>query len=677
MAELTWRDVAAPDFSGAMRGYQIAGDQITQAGKGLSDALGNFDTTRKNDAANAIYQASMNYKDPAALHAAMADGSLYAKAGVDPSLITADANKALDNRAGQLLNQSVTQTALDQSKQMNPLLVDQEKLKNQLAQGTLAANIAQPGLANASTAAQTARILQDNSQSGTRFHDEQVAQADELAAKRRAADIAQSTGSYAEGLGKIADTANGGEDDIDGGTRARMIANYPALYRQFHPDATDIPGSNGVSANGAGGGGAPGSAAAIGAQLAASVNPNLAGPSDSYNAMTRKMESGGNPNAHATTGSAGGLYGFTNDTWKGVMANHPELGLTAAGKMDPGQQEKAMQALTSDNSKSLKAGGVEATPANLRMAHFLGAPQATKFLNAMGNDPNADASSLFPKEAKANPTIFNGKTLGQVYAAQTAGFGGVIPPDLVANSQNQSNRAIELLSNIDTKTNQNNAAGIQGNYSEAMADTKMDMAGAVKKLQQGRFGNADPTLLAQAVRQVITQSKTEGNVEVNPATAAAILDRSSDVHSGPFGGLNPYNFGRQSIDTDEDAQTAELAKIGQGEAQKLAQSNAGHAALAAKLQAAMAAKNQAQNELFQAQKDSTTRQMDPAILQAKLDKYNRMSQAMETILRANGPNYKKDGTLAEGPTTPSYAPVKTKTQKALDEAVSPKWLKEG
>jgi hypothetical protein len=142
---------------------------------------------------------------------------------------------------------------------------------------------------------------------------------------------------------------------------------------------------------------------------------------DYYSAL-RAQESGGNDAAGAKSSSAQGRYQFTAGTWERMIAQHPELGLTPDGRADAGQQEKAVRALTGDNAQALRFAGLEPSPANLYMAHFLGDAGAVKFLQALQTSPSADAAALFPAAAKANPEVFNGKTLAQVYSAQTRRF---------------------------------------------------------------------------------------------------------------------------------------------------------------------------------------------------------------------------------------------------------------
>lgn len=152
-----------------------------------------------------------------------------------------------------------------------------------------------------------------------------------------------------------------------------------------------------------GGGGAPGGGGGIG----------------SFMAATAMIESGGNANARAKTSSAGGMFQFLDSTWKELTR---EMGknYSVQDKFDPQKAAEVMAYFTQKQKKQLERGtGRRATNTDLYMAHFLGAGGATKFLNAMQQNPNAIAAELDPRAAKANKNIYydgnRARTLKEVY----------------------------------------------------------------------------------------------------------------------------------------------------------------------------------------------------------------------------------------------------------------------
>lgn len=141
-------------------------------------------------------------------------------------------------------------------------------------------------------------------------------------------------------------------------------------------------------------------------------------------------ESAGGKNIGNPTSSAFGPGQFTSGTWASLMQQHPELGLTTAGRMDPSQQMRALPVFTADNRAYLTKNGIEANDKNTYLAHFMGAGGAVKFIQAAQANPNAPAASLFPAEANANQNVFydpktmQSRTLADVYQRQTARFSG-------------------------------------------------------------------------------------------------------------------------------------------------------------------------------------------------------------------------------------------------------------
>ena len=153
-------------------------------------------------------------------------------------------------------------------------------------------------------------------------------------------------------------------------------------------------------------------------------------PAPAYLAALEGVESGGNPNAAATTSSARGPYQFTVGTWADLMAGHPELRLTPEGRTDPAQATAAVQAFTTDNAAVLKTLGAAPTDANLRILHVLGAKGGPRLLYALESAPaDSAARHADPAALAANPDLFyrkNGalRTVRELFDLLTARFPG-------------------------------------------------------------------------------------------------------------------------------------------------------------------------------------------------------------------------------------------------------------
>jgi hypothetical protein len=141
------------------------------------------------------------------------------------------------------------------------------------------------------------------------------------------------------------------------------------------------------------------------------------------------------PGAKAPTSSAAGLYQFIDRTWLEVLYMHGAThGFTAAAaaikmvdddpvlvdesqrswilglKRDPYLSALMAGELIRDIARELQANGErELTEAELYLAHFFGASSAIRFLAALDENPDASATRLFPRAAKANAGLFSEK----------------------------------------------------------------------------------------------------------------------------------------------------------------------------------------------------------------------------------------------------------------------------
>lgn len=101
MAQLTWRDVAAPDFSPAMEGYRSFSNLLGNAFSGLKQSVGEFDRSNTEDLNKAIMLDLMKVQDPTAAK----DYATSHLNGVDPTKIDASTLAAIGARPQALLEQ--------------------------------------------------------------------------------------------------------------------------------------------------------------------------------------------------------------------------------------------------------------------------------------------------------------------------------------------------------------------------------------------------------------------------------------------------------------------------------------------------------------------------------------------------------------------------------------------
>lgn len=164
-------------------------------------------------------------------------------------------------------------------------------------------------------------------------------------------------------------------------------------------------------------------------QAAPVATPDVSGLPPGYLASARASESGGNDRAANPNSSALGRYQFLESTWNGLAQQYPELQLTADGRTDPDQQERAMAQFTQDNARALSGAGIPVDPGTLYAAHFLGAGGAQKALSA---DPSTPMSALVdPGVIQANPQLAQMSAGDFAQWAQRKGgnsSGGYAPP---------------------------------------------------------------------------------------------------------------------------------------------------------------------------------------------------------------------------------------------------------
>lgn len=613
---LTWRDVAAPDFSGAMAGYRLAGDQITQAGKGLSDALGAWDTDRKSNAANALYQASMQYTDPAALHAALADGSLYAKAGVDPSLITADANKSLDNRAGQLLNQAVTQTSLDQSKLTNPLEVARMRLANtgldltnQYNQGSLGARIGQAGATLASTQAQTAAEIQRTAFSKADHEASDITRQDAIDAEAGASRAVRGLGP-----GQLQDAITALDNDktiTDDNVRAQALAQ---IQKQF------------ANATGSGSGAAPalpgqaGSGAAPGAIAGAAAGPGSGSFIGSLpSAETRQYVTN-------ITHAAGDLSGMSID--QKVDALMPHLIHQESGGDPNAVSKKGATGLTQVMPKTGVDPGYGVKP--------------------MQNQSQAEQVRFGHDYLKAMLTHYSGNVEAAL-AAYNAGPGTIDnlvkyhPDELRAENAKLGSQASTAINQATASVGQGNAQGIQAQYAALQNDLstrdqilgRLTSEGGKNKdgeiIAPGLFRGQDLDKVSEAYQNVLDRG-TKAGVNLNPAQIGALLNAHGTGHiqNGVLTRPIWQNFQRPGIDMNDDGLDQSLKKLATPANYEAATQNSTVATLAQSVQAAQVAQQDALKQLQTAQQLQASGR-DQKNLPRLQEQYTRATQ----LLRAS------------------------------------------
>jgi hypothetical protein len=147
----------------------------------------------------------------------------------------------------------------------------------------------------------------------------------------------------------------------------------------------------------------------------------------SYLYRTLGRESRFNPYAQSPTSTAGGMGQFIDSTWNEMISKHGAKYGLAPGtpKTDPRASILMTAEYAKENAARLEASGLPVNDQTLYVMHFAG-PGGTLLLRA---DPSSQASTLLPKAAAANRTIFYNKdgsprTVGEVVAQLGSQHGG-------------------------------------------------------------------------------------------------------------------------------------------------------------------------------------------------------------------------------------------------------------
>ncbi len=141
------------------------------------------------------------------------------------------------------------------------------------------------------------------------------------------------------------------------------------------------------------------------------------------------VESGGKATAKNPNSTAYGAGQFIKETWLSLIketrpdiANGRSDDALLALRGDAGLSREMVTAYAAKNSAYLRSQGVDASPGNVYLAHFLGPDGAAKVLKAAPGTPVAD---LVGEEAvKANLSVLGGKTAGSVVAWASDKMGG-------------------------------------------------------------------------------------------------------------------------------------------------------------------------------------------------------------------------------------------------------------
>ena len=128
-----------------------------------------------------------------------------------------------------------------------------------------------------------------------------------------------------------------------------------------------------------------------------------------------QVESSNNRDAVNKTTMAMGLYQFTPKTQELLEKKYPEL--KDFDPFDVDDAQRAASLLTNENVTALERENISATDQNKYVMHFMGNASGRRLIKAAVDDNLKDqpASTVFAREARDNPSLFDNKTVSEVY----------------------------------------------------------------------------------------------------------------------------------------------------------------------------------------------------------------------------------------------------------------------
>ncbi len=126
MAQLTWRNVDAPDVGTSLRGLDQFSRLLNQAVDTARGTAAQIDNERSAEVNQGIALAALREQDPAAFQRRLQEGTFLS--GVDPRRVSAQTISMLASRPGQLMTQALTGQQLQAATRTNEQTVANDAL---------------------------------------------------------------------------------------------------------------------------------------------------------------------------------------------------------------------------------------------------------------------------------------------------------------------------------------------------------------------------------------------------------------------------------------------------------------------------------------------------------------------------------------------------------------------
>lgn len=503
MAVLTWRNVDAPNFTGATDGLRTASQLLGNAVQAGQNVISGFTQANSDFADRDILNRALAYQDPAAYQAALASGAIVGGNAGNASLATL---RGLDTRSGVLLDQATARQGLEKGvvgiKQANQTFDQNAYLNSRMQAGNALTDAASPDIAQArllarnndqvglnkllgSSAAlkalrpeqlselltgvdtlasnnQNRRTVDTNFTQGSwRFGREQQNAADEDAAAKALKDVVRGSVSQGDATRII----DGKADGLSPGAFTRLISGARGVgYNTFAP-AID-GNSSGIDVM-TGGAKLPSGIKTVG---------------DMVNGKSSLL--GSNPKGTAT-----GMFQVTSDTWKQFAPGALGKDWESADIRDPKVQDdvaKAVWESVKDSPQGIAGRWASISPAEAQM--MKGSSWDAVRDTISQKESGTTASSLISKKASNN-------------------FGAVVTQQMLSE-----------------RAGQNQATGIAPELNQLQADRRSanDIAGSLVG-KDGPLSGSNKGAVLNYVNYLVNSS----GGRMNAAMAGQLLARNT------------------------------------------------------------------------------------------------------------------------------------------------------
>jgi|GEM_PF-6915622 len=240
------------------------------------------------------------------------------------------------------------------------------------------------------------------------------------------------------------------------------------------------------------------------------------------------VESGGKSGACGNSQAACGMFQWTGSSWYSITKVAYGTSLDLAQRGDAVTEAKmtalSLKQAENQNTSLIQQASLDLT-LGLYMCHFLGSSGCSHFFQAYIQNPQQSAAAIFPKEAAANASIFNGRTLAGVLNLM-AGRLQVSSGVSLAGNFTDANRVSLAYSDADVSP----SSFMPANFVPPTQDPSRTYQTSYSNLSQ----NQSLTPLTQLTQPQLTSQLPVGTPQTSAATqsSAIIIAQPASVPRG-------------------------------------------------------------------------------------------------------------------------------------------------